>query len=761
MATNNVRFVAKNGLDNNGNSITNVGTSGSSLTLSGANALTIATSGTTSLTLPTSGTLATTSSNVSSSTSLAGGATGNVPYQSGAGATAFVTNAAGILQAATSGATPTWTTTPTLTGTNFSSIPNSALTNSSVTVNGTAISLGSSGTVTAAAGTLTGGTLASGVTASSLTSVGTLSALAVTGTTTHTGATNLAGASSPLQVGGSAGTSGQVLTSAGAGATPTWSAAGTAAAGSLTGTTLASNVTSSSLATFTAAATFSAATPAVTLSGTAPQMSFTNATSNTILMGTSGIAAPTFTTRSAGTKLVLYSSLSGSNTDFALGINSSTLWYSVGDTGSSHRWYAATTNIATLSGIGKLSLTGDGSTAASDLVVTNNINGITRVSVNNSNASGAGQADFGAVGSATAGGAFFGIFTAGGATDATVTSTALTSNDFYAFGSGTTQRFGIFTNNTRRLTVTAAGSVILGTGALTTTATDGFLYITTAAGVPTGVPTAATGRAALQIDSTNNDIYFYNGAWVRPVRSFSAGTTGFTPSSATTGAVTLAGTLNVANGGTGVTSSTGTVSVVLNTAPTFATSIDGGATFGAFASSTALTLGYTGTAASTTNISTGAVAASTTKTINIGTGGAASSTTNVNIGSTNGGTVTSNSNFTVSGTATATAFNATSTKRVKKAIKKLNIKYLDSFSSLKPVEYKRKGSDKQEIGFIAEDMAKIYPEIVGLDDKGRPGSIDYSRLSTILTAKVQEQQSAIDRLEKTVAKLVEMLGESK
>ncbi len=74
----------------------------------------------------------------------------------------------------------------------------------------------------AAAGTLTGTTLASNVVTSSLTSVGTLSALAVTGTTTQTGAVNLAGASSPLQLAGSAGTTGQVLTSAGAGATPTW-----------------------------------------------------------------------------------------------------------------------------------------------------------------------------------------------------------------------------------------------------------------------------------------------------------------------------------------------------------------------------------------------------------------------------------------------------------------------------------------------------------------------------------------------------------
>lgn len=54
------RFVTKNGLDNNGNSITNLGVSGASLTLSGANALTFTTSGATNVTFPTSGTLLTT-----------------------------------------------------------------------------------------------------------------------------------------------------------------------------------------------------------------------------------------------------------------------------------------------------------------------------------------------------------------------------------------------------------------------------------------------------------------------------------------------------------------------------------------------------------------------------------------------------------------------------------------------------------------------------------------------------------------------------
>lgn len=54
------RFVTKNGLDNNNNSITNLGTAGSSLALSGAFAGTFTFTGTTGVTFPTSGTLATT-----------------------------------------------------------------------------------------------------------------------------------------------------------------------------------------------------------------------------------------------------------------------------------------------------------------------------------------------------------------------------------------------------------------------------------------------------------------------------------------------------------------------------------------------------------------------------------------------------------------------------------------------------------------------------------------------------------------------------
>lgn len=54
------RFAAKNGLDNKGNSITNVGTNGSELAIAGAQSVTLTATGPTTVTLPTTGTLATT-----------------------------------------------------------------------------------------------------------------------------------------------------------------------------------------------------------------------------------------------------------------------------------------------------------------------------------------------------------------------------------------------------------------------------------------------------------------------------------------------------------------------------------------------------------------------------------------------------------------------------------------------------------------------------------------------------------------------------
>ena len=70
------------------------------------------------------------------------------------------------------------------------------------------------------------------------------------------------------------------------------------------------------------------------------------------------------------------------------------------------------------------------------------------------------------------------------------------------------------TNGSARARIPAAGGMVVGTAALTTTATDGFLYVPTCAGTPTGTPTTQTGTAPIVINTTNNKLYFYSGgAW--------------------------------------------------------------------------------------------------------------------------------------------------------------------------------------------------------------------------------------------------------
>jgi hypothetical protein len=86
------------------------------------------------------------------------------------------------------------------------------------------------------------------------------------------------------------------------------------------------------------------------------------------------------------------------------------------------------------------------------------------------------------------------------------TAGASSSNSYIAFATNT---YGV--SGGERMRIDSSGNVRIGTAALATTATDGFLYIPTCAGTPTGVPTSITGLAPLVIDSTNNKLYFYSG----------------------------------------------------------------------------------------------------------------------------------------------------------------------------------------------------------------------------------------------------------
>jgi hypothetical protein len=261
-----------------------------------------------------------------------------------------------------------------------------------------------------------------------------------------------------------------------------------------------------------------------------------------------------------------------------------------------------------------------------------------------------------------------------------------------------------------------------------------------------------------------------------------SGGTGSTSTTFVNAASNVTGTLPVANGGTGITSFgtgvatalgqnvTGSAGIVLSTSPTFTTAIDSGATFGAFASSTALTIGSTATgASSTTNIATAALSGAFTKAINIGTGGTTSSTTTINMGSaTNGSTIIRGSLAVGSVTANTTdgaiwasnnitAF-ASSDIRFKEnirdipnALEKVEIiggklfdwtaQYIESMGGEHSYFM-----HKSDAGVIAQDVEKALPELVRTREDGSL-AVDYPKLVALAFAAIKELSDKVKILE--------------
>ena len=61
-----------------------------------------------------------------------------------------------------------------------------------------------------------------------------------------------------------------------------------------------------------------------------------------------GTAAPSFTTRSIGAKLVVYPQLGTSTTDYASGVDNKYLWCSTASISTGHRWYCGISKVVEL-----------------------------------------------------------------------------------------------------------------------------------------------------------------------------------------------------------------------------------------------------------------------------------------------------------------------------------------------------------------------------------------------------------------------------
>lgn len=109
----------------------------------------------------------------------------------------------------------------------------------------------------------------------------------------------------------------------------------------------------------------------------AGQIYLNGATNNRIDWAATGTGAPTTTTRSAGTKLLLYPALNGSQVDYAMGIDAATMWSSlpVDSNSFAFKWYGAATQVASLDGTGAFSAAGN--VTASSLNGNANISNVT------------------------------------------------------------------------------------------------------------------------------------------------------------------------------------------------------------------------------------------------------------------------------------------------------------------------------------------------------------------------------------------------
>jgi Chaperone of endosialidase len=179
--------------------------------------------------------------------------------------------------------------------------------------------------------------------------------------------------------------------------------------------------------------------------------------------------------------------------------------------------------------------------------------------------------------------------------------------------------------------------------------------------------------------------------------------------------------------------------------------------------------GYTGTASSTNNIATGAVASGSTKTLNIGTSGVAGSTTTITIGSVNSGSTTIYGGLGI-GTAADSANNGsiralgTITSNYSDERLKTNIEVipnaLEKVCSLRGVTYTANTlaesfgytSKELQVGVLSQDLEKVLPEAV------KPAPFDRIFIEGIEISKSGQDYKTV-HYERIVPLLIEAIKE--
>jgi hypothetical protein len=102
----------------------------------------------------------------------------------------------------------------------------------------------------------------------------------------------------------------------------------------------------------------------------------------------------------------------------------------------------------------------------------------------------------------------------------------------------------------------------------------------------------------------------------------------------------------------------------------------------------------------------------------------------------------------------------TSSKRNKEAVKPMN-DASDELLSLKPVTFRyKKELDPHVIpqfGLVAEDVAKVDPDLVARDEEGKPYSVRYEAMNAMLLNEFLKEHREVEELQATVEEMKEKL----
>ena len=100
----------------------------------------------------------------------------------------------------------------------------------------------------------------------------------------------------------------------------------------------------------------------------------------------------------------------------------------------------------------------------------------------------------------------------------------------------------------------------------------------------------------------------------------------------------------------------------------------------------------------------------------------------------------------------ADSFIYTSDKALKTEVKTLD-NSLEKIQKLRGVSFEWNKNGEEEIGFIAQEVEEVYPELVSANTANELKALKYGNMTAILVEALKEQQKEIDLLKQEVQNL--------